>query len=737
MNEGASARSGVLAPALYEKTFDLPWMAVGLAAFILVALLSFVTSRDVITANEHARNWNRELASLEKIGTLLDEAESGQRGFLLTGRQQYLNLYDNATRVLASEAEFLRGDAAFQKYSREQARLRSLIGEKQQELFQTIQIERSSGRDAALKIVNTDRGEKVMEEIRSSIQNLQSQIRSEADTSSAHVEQRARQATIVTSSASLLLFLALGFANFKLQRERHAAEAANLAKSSFLASMSHELRTPLNAIIGYSEMLVEEAEDAGGVALVPDLQKIQIAGKHLLLLINSVLDLSKIEAGKMDLFLESFSVSALAKEVGAVIEPLASKNRNEFRVVVDPHSGSMHADQTKLRQTLYNLLSNACKFTQDGSVELRVKREGVGAAEMISFEVADTGIGMTPEQVGQIFIPFVQGDSSTSRRFGGTGLGLAISQRFIELLGGKLIVQSTFGKGSIFSFKIPAAGITDESTHVPLVENVPAETGVLERTIVSIDDEPSVHELLARSLTRHGFRVYPARSGEEGIRLARKLRPTAITLDVMMPGMDGWAVLSLLKADPELSEIPIIMLTIADNRNLGYSLGATDYLTKPIDREKLVSLLTRYRRADFANSALVVEDDPDARDLVARSLKSEGWKVAEAENGHAALQIVATARPGVILLDLMMPEMDGFDFVAELRKLPEGKTIPVIVITAKDLTSEDRARLNGQVSRILQKGAFSLEELLSEVSRLVLSRVRTNAPGQHLAEPPH
>ena len=258
------------------------------------------------------------------------------------------------------------------------------------------------------------------------------------------------------------------------------------------------------------------------------------------------------------------------------------------------------------------------------------------------------------------------------------------------------------------------------NTQTVIAEPEPA----VENAILAIDDEPSVADLLSRSLARYGFRVYPAYTGEEGIRLARKLRPLAITLDVMMPGMDGWTVLSVLKADHELRDIPVVMLTIGDNQNLGYTLGATDYLSKPIDRERLVSVLMRYRSSESA-SALVVEDDADSRELLRRALSGEGWKVRTAENGRAALDAIAEQRPGVILLDLMMPEMDGFEFVSALRQQPEGRNIPIVVITAKELTTDDRRRLNGYVSRVLQKGAFQIEDLLSEVGRLVITRVRS------------
>jgi CheY-like chemotaxis protein/nitrogen-specific signal transduction histidine kinase len=538
------------------------------------------------------------------------------------------------------------------------------------------------------------------------------------------VTNRAREAALITSTAVLTLFALFASAGYQIRRQREIAEASNQAKSAFLASMSHELRTPLNAIIGYSEMLVEEAQDTAQSSFIPDLTKIQLAGKHLLMLINSVLDLSKIEAGKMDLYVESFHVSTLMEEVSSVIRPLAEKNGNRLITQIPPDIGSIHSDGTKLRQTLYNLLSNACKFTQNGSVTFTARRDADNGQERLVFTVVDTGIGMTPAQVQQLFQPFTQADSSVSRRFGGTGLGLALSQRFVQMLGGELSVESRPQAGSTFTVRIPVNTAGMETRDAQSVTTEPATAS--ENLVLAIDDEPSVGDLLTRSLAKYGFRVHVAHTGEEGIRLARKLRPVAITLDVMMPGMDGWTVLSVLKADDELRDIPVVMLTISDSQNLGYTLGATDYLSKPIDRDRLLSVLLRYRNAEPA-SALVVEDDPDSRELLRRALEGEGWKVRTAENGYAALEAVAEQRPGVILLDLMMPEMDGFEFVPALRQRPENRTIPIIVITAKDLTTDDRLRLNGYVSRILQKGAFQIEDLLSEVSRLVITRVRAKS----------
>lgn len=504
----------------------------------------------------------------------------------------------------------------------------------------------------------------------------------------------------------------------ELSRARDEAVEANQIKSQFLANMSHELRTPLNAIIGYSEMLKEEADELGEISFADDLEKINAAGKHLLALINDILDLSKIEAGKTELYLEDCDIPGIVQEVVTTSYPLIEANKN--RLEVDIPEGSMKTDITKLRQILFNVLSNASKFTKEGTIWVSAAYEAQDGIHGISFRVKDTGIGMTPEQLAQLFQAFKQADSSTTRKYGGTGLGLAISQRLCQIMGGKITVSSEYGQGATFSIWLPLVD-HPPSGSASLLSESPDVRSEGSSTVLVIDDDPAMLQLMQRYLGKEDWTVVPARNGQEGIRLAKKLHPAVISLDVLMPGMDGWNVLTTLKNDPGLANIPVVMISMTDDKNLGYALGASEFLTKPIYRERLISVLEKYIDERQSNSVLVIEDDMATSQMMTKMLEKEGYRVTRAGNGHLALQNVAQAKPQLILLDLMMPEMDGFEFVTELRKREEWRSIPIVVVTAKNITEEDRLRLNGYVKKIVQKGDLHREALLQEVRHLIAS----------------
>jgi signal transduction histidine kinase/DNA-binding response OmpR family regulator len=519
----------------------------------------------------------------------------------------------------------------------------------------------------------------------------------------------------------------------ELADARDEALAASRTKSTFLANMSHELRTPLNAIIGYSEMLCEEAEEGGHEALVPDLNKVIAAGRHLLGLINDVLDLSKIEAGRMEVLAERFDLVEALEAIATTVQPLIEKNNNRLVLELASDLGTMCSDVTKLRQVLFNLLSNASKFTREGTLRLAARRIERDGASVIELRVADTGIGMTPEQLARIFEAFTQAEASTTREFGGTGLGLAITRSFCTMLGGEISASSEAGRGSEFVVWLPAELAEAAAAEPQTVRPAAAADGA--GTVLVIDDDGPSRELMARFLGREGFEVITAASGEEGLRLARESRPRLITLDVLMPGMHGWSVLAELKADPELADIPVIVVSITEDPALGYALGASEYMTKPVDRARLAALVERYARPHEGGPVLIVEDDPLSRSLLHDAIEKLGARVVTAEDGSVGLARVREQRPCLILLDLMMPVMDGFEFLEELRREPGGADIPVVVVTAKDLSPEDREVLGIQRERVLQKGGRSRDGLLTEVRALVRAQLAIESGGRSARKP--
>ena len=508
-----------------------------------------------------------------------------------------------------------------------------------------------------------------------------------------------------------------------LEAARDAAEAANTAKSQFIANMSHELRTPLSAVIGYSEMLAEEIEDLGQTQLLGDVAKIEGSARHLLGLINDVLDLSKIEAGRMTVASEWFEVAPLVEDIAEQVGTLVEKKGNRLELDLAADLGRMRSDDLKIRQCLMNLIGNAAKFTENGTITLRVRRgTGDGAATML-FEVSDTGIGMTPEQVARLFQRFSQADESTTRQFGGTGLGLAITRAFAEKLGGGIAVESREGKGSIFRLTV-AAELAPETVE----DGAAVQPGAAEATrrldggnrVLVVDDDPAARDLLSRFLVREGFAASTAADGQTGLALARSLRPRAILLDVEMPRMDGWSVLHALRSDPDLAATPVIMVSVVNEKSLGFALGATDYLVKPIEWDRLKAIMDRLHPHKEGSTVMLIDDDPDARHRLKTMLSREGWSVTEAGNGREALDDLArNGPPGLILLDLMMPVMDGFDFLRRLRQRPDGGLVPVVVLTAKDVTPEERADLDQKAERVISKGSIRLSDLAHELRALI------------------
>ncbi|WP_375455526.1 response regulator [uncultured Methylobacterium sp.] len=521
-----------------------------------------------------------------------------------------------------------------------------------------------------------------------------------------------------------------------LERARGEAEKANVVKSEFMANMSHELRTPLNAIIGYSQILSEDAQDAGNASAVEDLRRIEGAGNHLLGLINSILDLSKIEAGKMDVFLEDVSLAGLVQDVRLLIEPAVAKNGSTLSILLAPDIATIHSDATKLKQCLLNLLSNAAKFTKNGQIMLAVSRDLIDP-DLIQFRVSDTGIGMTEAQAQRLFQAFQQADSSTTRQYGGTGLGLTITRSFARMLGGDVSVTSRQGRGSTFTLsllsrpQVPAVPVPDAGTEAASgTDRLPrgSAAGVARARVLVVDDELSSRHIIGSHLAREGFQVLYAASGEEAVVLAQQERPDAITLDIIMPQMDGWRTLQMIKADPGTAAIPVILISMLADQRIGFLLGASAVLSKPVDRNALVSAVEEQRRhgSPTPTPILIVEDDPDQQILTLRTLERLGHRAVVVSDGREALAWLSdNPPPSLILLDLLMPGMDGFEFLREFRARGLHTGVPVIVMSAKSMTPTEHDEVDALAASFITKDASAADRL----SRLLRSTFDQGAGG--------
>jgi len=502
------------------------------------------------------------------------------------------------------------------------------------------------------------------------------------------------------------------------------AQTLGRAKSAFLANMSHELRTPLNAILGYADLIGEDASDAGDHALAQDVEKIGRAGKHLLALVSDILDLTKIESGHAKVHLEEIDIIWFCDQVLEVVKPRAEQNGNHLRTNYRGELGRIVADARKLRQALLNLLGNACKFTADGDILLEVHRYDESGRPWLELAVVDTGVGLTVDQQVKVFDEFAQADDSVERKFGGTGLGLPISRRLCQVMGGDIIVDSTLGDGSRFAIRIPIhnqPGMEPAPNrgHFPGAMNTPSVADTLDnatRRALLIGHDPDVRETISQHLSQDGFEVTSAAEGAAGIMVARSWRPDVIVLDIMLPDMDHWQILRVIKQDPLIFEIPVLMLAISDRK--GIALGVRDYLVKPVSAARLLGAIDALEIPE-TGTVLVVEDDVASREVTERQLRGRDWTVANASDGAEALAWLEDNTPVLILLDLMMPDVDGFEVISALQSRPEWASIPVVVLSAMEIPPRLKVGLEGRVQSAVEQRGMDPDTLVSRIRDLL------------------
>lgn len=692
---------------------DNRWVWIASLAFLVATVIASSNWRDLsdifprIVANRLA------FAHLTEIFAITLDAETGQRGYVMTGDKRYLIPYtDSLQRFEKSHAQF-RADYLGLNGNRDLLDAFT-VGSRRKfaEMASTIAARDKMGMDAALEIVRSNRGKALLDTMRDQVHQMAAELVDRQAANMKTAQDRGLRVFIGTLLGLGVLFALFLYAHSSLKRQTRVAIDASRAKSEFLASMSHELRTPLNAIIGYSGLMKEQAETTGEVTYLRDLDRIESSGKHLLSLINSILDLSRIEAGRMEVNVQEFSLGEMSEELRVLVAPMIEQRKNQLHVELQRQDISLSTDREKLKQALVNLLSNAAKFTERGHIWLRAKESLNAGRPSLLISVSDTGIGMTPEQSAKVFDEFVQADSSTAREYGGSGLGLTITRRFIELLGGTVRVESVPNRGSTFVIEIPLSLRPSPSDQPERID--PARDC---QTILVIDDDPHVVDMVRRILTREGYDVQAAADSVEGLAKARESHPDCIILDIVLPGKDGFQILAELKSDPATQEIPVIMMSMQNMHDKGYRLGAVDYLTKPVDRARLIASLDKHCPHGVSKTVMIVEDDHLTRTTIEKSANAAGWKVHTAQNGVEALLILKTEGfPSIIVLDLVMEKMDGFTFLEHLRLLDEMRHVPVIVVSSKDITEEDRDRMNGRVVELVQKGDFSLGSLSQEVS---------------------
>src|SRR5712692_2037635 len=704
----------------------------GLLLLILgtISVASYRSTTMLIEANQWVAHTHEVLGDLQTVLSLIQDAEIGQRGYLLTGRESYLKPHSTAVEGIddvIARVRKLTADNPNQQ--RRLDTLRPLIAGKLAELKETIELRKSNGFQAALAVVVTDRGKKAMDDIREVVRQMEDEERELLKSRDQSARTSARNENLAISFGTLLAFVLVPFASVVIRNEivqrkraeeaivcaKEEAERASKFKDQFLSTMSHELRTPLNAVLGFSGLLADERYGPLNERQQRYVSHIQSGGQHLLKLVSDILDLSKIEAGRMDLAIENVPVANAFSEVLSALRPLAEKKSQILSQDAEP-SLAVRADATRFKQVLMNLVGNAIKFTPEGGrIELLARL----IAGQVRMEVRDTGPGIPPEEQERIFEAFYR-LRQTGKATDGTGLGLAITQRLVELHGGQLALESESGRGSCFYFGLPVV----EVVRRPLARRTERRPSASESPrILVMEDDAAAAQLIYSQLTSSGYEAVLCEELGRAAELAAELQPDAITLDILMKPTSGWELLLQLKNDPRTASIPVIVLTVVDQPAMGMTLGADEYLVKPVEKAALLAAVERCiaprGTSPPPRPILVVEDDGPTREVIAELLTAAGYAMATVADGAQARAWGAGSLPELVILDLMLPKVSGFELLAEWRATSRTADLPVFVLTSKDLSQEEEKYLRAHAESLWRKQEPWQETLIKQLRRVL------------------
>jgi signal transduction histidine kinase/CheY-like chemotaxis protein len=693
---------------------EVGYVLIGALALTLGTGAIYLNWQQAQRTSLQASQTRQAVGTIRQLLVVLYRGETGQRGYLLTQQQNYLDPYEKAAAQMPEILNYLHLVGEQQPAVRDSVlEIDKLARAKMGELQTAVELVKEGDPGAADLLMRSNFGKQTMDQLVEKLEELEQRVFVSEEQFSTELTEQMRQTAALTVICCVALFALFAIENHRVTNRRRAAEKASEVKSAFLASMSHELRTPLNVIIGYTQMQQEEALESGRMSDLVDLQRIESAGKHLLVLINGVLELSKIEAGRLEVNPSEFGVDELVREVMGLVEPLAKKQGNRLVVEVAPEAGRMFSDVTRIKQGLLNLASNAAKFTENGEIRLRVSRVRRQSRDWVEFAVRDTGPGIRLDDLARLFEPFSQLEVKQPKqgaKHEGTGLGLAITRRLSRLLGGDVAVESELGKGSTFTMMLPV-----EVT--PGYFASKAVSGTRRRTAVVVVGGPVAAGQMQEELGRHGLEAV-AVSGEAALQTIREERPGVVAVDPLAEGMDIWEVVAGMKADAGAAGIPVVLLA---GRDGDQGLAAEEVLTTPVSGEALAAAILRHGSGEPSEAILLV--GPGGKKLGAMIAKM-GWRALEAATGEEGLRQFSEERPGMVMVDLLMEGMDGFGFLAELRQRPDGRETPVVAVVTGALTGAERERLRTLAAAAMQRGAFRVTGALERTAMLASRRMR-------------